>query len=1299
MSRKLLMINGKFEGYIYNRTLSSDKAPGTIDFGEEKLTPAYSYGYLMEATAMNIFHGATIDGPALDYYTIADTDEGGKYVYTLVSKSADGTKKKTKQFKLDYLIDEVDRTECSDSPGVYSDRLYWDEKLGEYMIELRTKRITFNSSDGWLIPEYYYTDMYDTISYDFRADSNSEYYTEYQMYTNGYNSNYYKADKEWSALGTGNYEACAVRGWGEMNVGTGVKKNGIQYRNKLGKQTAYMTKDELDNLFEIPMQIVYVAGVPGDDPINDCVRLVHTGITKKIKVPLFGEGSTFSLERTVNSYTVYGSVKIDVPCTDSVIYELFEGESITPSFSSDTHVFCEDEPIYLEEVNGVHYYARNSDGVTTATYNVHAMRTLGTPLDNGKYEYIVTATSADGMKTKDIKFAMDYQLLYYVTPNKMYWNDELGCYDVLMYTGYEYITNVDNFGTLKYGDYTIFTKETDDGKVAYDGGNSSGVLANGTFHQADRNSIYAYTHTVTNGSTENGYTIGLCIHDVHTAEEFNAKIAENGPIQVFYRHNTEKIYHTDIKKKIELPWFGEGTTYTLKNGDLSSNFKIGLPTKYEHKIFYKTYKSLKRQDNSKDNITLQPIIKDLDVYDICYSYDSYIDTIINPVYEYKYESFDVSVDNGDGTYSYNLEVATRTINPDTGGAIIVPQFRQEIKLPYHIDSWTYSSNVNSRDRFYWDDESGQYLLEKNSIRMVIDSAYGDVEFKPYSYSANNLDRGYSWEFAIPDNCDMTYVKTSGTSEVTKVNSNYHTGSFASANANDTNGAIFYPLYNSTIEGNSLALIYKYATTLDILDQHLKTKPLIITFPTLTPTTIPTGIKKKITLPITESMCKIGIQVTMTNTNSEGTVINGYSETNGILTIKVPVEYKMIEVPEPTYQLPAETILTGSSSGGYINTNVKLFDTAKDSTVIIDFNNFDKNGESFTPDNGDIVFHCRNESSTNKYRGFALVYENTYNTWRMMGNTTYNNGNLGSYEYASLSNCTGESGMWRYRYAFIFKAGILERAVNLMAESNSSVKIPAPARFYDEELYPDKAAFGTYTGTAYIGRKGSSSANYYQGTIKDCKIWAGVALTNEQLQALYERPYPKPTYELAAPNTFNQSYIDTGVRLYDQNRDFSILLEYDATQDYAYSSGFSDTAGYAVLSSNLREGASAGGLALMYRPKYGDYRLEFCGAENMLKSGGAISPEFGRMSLIIMYKQGLPYRVINCTSGVPVDLELRTDMYTVGTYGFNVILGASYHEDTSSYAGYWMGTINKCMIWRDKVLTDGEIDYLVKYVCN
>ena len=1299
MSRKLLMCNGKAVGFIYDKYFTTDKAAGTITFEEgENLTPAYSYGYLLEASGASSFPGATMTKASRNAHTLATYNEvTGKYDYTLVSTSADKKYTKSVNFSLDVLLDEVDRTGAGGEPkSIVKDRLYWDNEAGEYMIEVNTKHIVIKDSTGWNLNP----GNLNIITYEI-ADAINILPSDSQNGLPMIETNYYKIRWPDRMLVNGSYGQCTLS-W--------ISTQQIVYGHMLGKSPSKATKEEVDALFNIPMHVVYAIES----------RIIATGIKKKIKVPLFGTGTTFGLQHTDILYdgdaitgdqVTYGSIKIEVPCTDPVVYEMFEGETITPSVTSDTHVFYKDAPVYLESVTGASTKTRNSS-VTTASFSLNTVETLGTRLDNGKYRYTVTATSADGTKIKDTTFDIDYQLVNFGGANKMYWNAEQGCYDILLHAGYEYITNVTDWPIYNYSGYTIFTKATDDGKIAYNGGNSAAVYADGTMHAASRSGLSDYYNLITSGSDQNGSTLGISMRDIHDHEAANQKIAENEPIQVLYAYNADKIIHTDITKKIKLPWFGEGTIYTLKNGNVISNFKIGLPTIYQHRIAYKEYKSLKMYGNDTMTLTIQPTIKDTAAFDICYSYDSYIDSIEFPGYYNASMIRELAIDNGDGTYSYNLEFTTNSTNPDTGAAVINVIGSQKIKLPYLLEGYSYTENRYGRDRMYWDANKKQYMIEKRIYRMYIDTAYGDVDFRQYETTMSGFNGKICWEFKIPSYIydhihhpdrqysDLTYTLFDGLS-------NYDRYPMRSAYNYGANGVVFAPAnYSSFDDHASLVFYHKSCTTLEQLDAQLKAKPIILSLPLSyyykgtqgtssvetiygEPEIISTGIKKKIKVPVTKEACDIGLQIKMKNISSTD------HEANGILTIKVPVEYKTVEVPEPAYQLPTKTVLTGTSTGGYIDTGVKLFNTAKDSTVIIDFESKNDSG-SFTPEVGDIVFHCRYESSSYKYRGFSLVYETDYNTWRMMGNTTYNSGNLGNSPTASISNSSSEVYNWRYRYAFIFKAGILTRAINLRGESISSVDIPAPPKFYDEPLNDKKASFGTYSKTAVIGR-GTSNANYFQGTIHDCKIWDGVALTDEQIQALYCRPYPKPDYELPEPKTFSQTYINTGVCLYDTTRDFSIVLDYTATQDYAYDSNYPATTGYAVLSSNLRGGESAGGLALMYRPKYGDYRLEYRNTENMLKSGGGISPEFGRMALIIIYKQGLPYRVLDCTSGVPVDLELRTDMTPIGTYGINVILGASYHEDTSSYAECWMGTINKCMIMKDKVLNDSEIDYICKYI--
>lgn len=1283
MSRKLLMCNGKIVGFIYDRECATENVEGTVEF-EDGLINAYSYALVKEVRGNIAFNPSSPSTSWNDVYSIGEYDEeSGKYVYELYSSSVRDPKKiKTVQFSLDRLLTRVDRG--ADYGGVYADRIYWDEQAKEYMLEIKTRYDIFTETNStaadWDYIQYYilYKKLPTTLSIDGGGTplvvANRPFTKKSSLV---YNS------------GVGVYETSGNALYSDPNNPGNIYF--VTSEQFIGSDSYYLP------YIKKHLHIVYAVES----------TIVPTGIKKQMKLPLFEGGTNFGIKHVNKTYsnttpqeatvTLYGGVTLDVKCTDAIVYESFEGESITPSFSSDTHVFCEDEPIYLEEVNGIHSKVRR-DNVTTATFIVNDVYTLGVPTNDGKYEYTVTATSADGLKSKDTKFSIDYQLIFYGEKNRMYWNDALGCYDVYMHSGYEYVTNVDDWSITTYDDYTIFTKQTDDGNVAYGGGNSNAVYADGSLNAGSRNSLSAYYYMITNGGFDDGTVLGLSFRGIHDYDAANDIIAENGPIHIYYEYNTPKTYHTNIKKKIKLPWFGEGTTYTLTNGDIASTFKVGLPTKYEHKIAYKEYTSLEMHDKTDMTTTIQPTIKDLDVYDICYSYDSYIDTIINPVRLHDGGGYDVAIDNGDGTYSYNIEATSRTINPDTGGAIITSLFTQEIKLPYYIDAWFQSTTYNGRDRFYWDDNAGQYMLEKNSMRVVIDSAYGDVEFKPFSYSSYNLNKGNCWEFALPDGCDAALINV-GYSSPCRLNTNYQWSNMTVAYIYDDDGVIFHPDYHSTFEDDkSLVFHYQYATTLDLLDQQLKTKPLILILPIPEPITIATGIKKKITLPFTQSMCEVGVQVTMKNTNSAGTIINSAEAlTNGIITIKVPVEYKTIEVPEPTYQLPAKTVLSGSSSGGYINTNVKLFDTAKDSTVIIDFQNVNANG-SFTPDNGDIVFHCRYESSSYKYRGFALVYENTYNSWRMMGDTTYNSGNLGSYSNACISDSSRETYCWRYRYAFIFKAGILDRAINLSAESISSIDIPAPAVFYDEELFANKAAYGAYNNPAYIGRKGTSNANYYQGTIHDCKIWDGVALTDAQIQALYCRPYPKTSYAISntAANTNNK--IHTGVELFEVARDFTMAISFTPS----YDTYIEDKA---VLSCGVY-GKNVHRLSIIYDEDLRGYTLMGCGLTQNILGTDTLIPQSatGKIALLITYKNGEPSEIIDYSSGECKSLTIASGLTAYSVPSISLPLTIGYRQFSTSDTAtnhdvcqVWDGTIHNCIIWKDKTLNKAEMEYVCKYI--
>lgn len=175
-----------------------------------------------------------------------------------------------------------------------------------------------------------------------------------------------------------------------------------------------------------------------------------------------------------------------------------------------------------------------------------------------------------------------------------------------------------------------------------------------------------------------------------------------------------------------------------------------------------------------------------------------------------------------------------------------------------------------------------------------------------------------------------------------------------------------------------------------------------------------------------------------------------------------------EQPAPVYSLATPTTFNGTSD--FIDTGVKLFDTAKDFTIYIDFTEGTGNEKNST------IFHCINEQSP--YRGLNLANG---------GNNTYflggQNANVVGHGY--VSNIAPG------KYLIEFKNGVISRAFSSTGERTvaKDAKTNSPYEQFNQNLL-----LGCYQTTD--GTKG----RYWNGTINKFNVWFRT-LTDEEINAL------------------------------------------------------------------------------------------------------------------------------------------------------------------------------------------------------
>lgn len=176
-----------------------------------------------------------------------------------------------------------------------------------------------------------------------------------------------------------------------------------------------------------------------------------------------------------------------------------------------------------------------------------------------------------------------------------------------------------------------------------------------------------------------------------------------------------------------------------------------------------------------------------------------------------------------------------------------------------------------------------------------------------------------------------------------------------------------------------------------------------------------------------------------------------------------------EQPDVVYSLATPTTFNGTSD--YIDTGIKLFDTAKDFTIYIDF--ADGTGNK----NNNSVFHCIYEQPP--YRGLCLNYGAVKNAYF-----------LGGYDITK-ANKPYLDNINTGKYLIEFKNGVISRAFSSTGELtiNNEARTNSPYSKHDKNLL-----LGCYQTTD------GTKDRYWNGTINKFNVWFRT-LTTEEINAL------------------------------------------------------------------------------------------------------------------------------------------------------------------------------------------------------
>ena len=164
-----------------------------------------------------------------------------------------------------------------------------------------------------------------------------------------------------------------------------------------------------------------------------------------------------------------------------------------------------------------------------------------------------------------------------------------------------------------------------------------------------------------------------------------------------------------------------------------------------------------------------------------------------------------------------------------------------------------------------------------------------------------------------------------------------------------------------------------------------------------------------------------------------------------------------EQPDVVYSLATPTTFNGTSD--YIDTGIKLFDTAKDFTIYIDF--ADGTGNK----NNNSVFHCIYEQPP--YRGLCLNYGAVKNAYF-----------LGGYDITK-ANKPYLDNINTGKYLIEFKNGVISRAFSSTGELtiNNEARTNSPYSKHDKNLL-----LGCYQTTD------GTKDRYWNGTINKFNVW-------------------------------------------------------------------------------------------------------------------------------------------------------------------------------------------------------------------
>lgn len=400
-----------------------------------------------------------------------------------------------------------------------------------------------------------------------------------------------------------------------------------------------------------------------------------------------------------------------------------------------------------------------------------------------------------------------------------------------------------------------------------------------------------------------------------------------------------------------------------------------------------------------------------------------------------------------------------------------------------------------------------------------------------------------------------------------------------------------------------------------------------------------------------------VTVTMNGSDITSTAYNNgkisISEVTGNIVISVE---SVAKVATLLYELPEPTTFDGSTT--YIDTGVQLAKEDVDFTIIFSMDAKEWLGDSAS------VFTCA--SGESYYDGYAMhagtrYVLRAYNKYLYLDNVP------------NRTDANPPSGFDRSKVAITRKAG-----TDIM-----SVKTSYLGSVVDYEV--GGISWQSVESNLLIGcwqKSDGSRSHFWGGELYDFKVYDMVLSDEEILEHFAFYDESSNVYSLPEPTVFDGSamYIDTGVRLFNTAKDFTLFFHADTSD--------TSNGNYYSVFYCYNDSGSFPGLVYQKTPSQNNYSYRGNDDDASKEYTSTKNPFSESVKGCVVCENGVITRIFSKVGDdVMAELEVKANSYTA--IKKKVFLGCRMESTADRF---WKGTIYDFKVY-DRVLSDDEITAL------